>query len=102
MTTQFIYIETKVYHVRLLCWVLRLTAIRDGVKHSVLHKNADCSTYEGGEEVDVYVVACAVETPDRNMSNKCHIHNIKWRNGFNVFVFLLEVAENGNCNQQGS
>lgn len=58
-----------VYHVGLLCSELRLgcltAVLRYGVEHSVLHKNADCSTYEGGEEVDVDVVTCAVETPER-------------------------------------
>lgn len=53
------------HHMRLLCCELRLsfTDIRHGVEHSVLHKNADCSAYEGGEEVDVDVIACAVEAP---------------------------------------
>lgn len=42
---------------------LSLTVIRYGVEHSILHENADCSAYEGGEEVNVDVIACAVETP---------------------------------------
>lgn len=44
---------------------LSFTAIRYGVEHSVLHKDADRSTDEGGEEVNVDVIACAVETPER-------------------------------------
>lgn len=43
---------------------LSITVVRYGVEHGVLHKNADCSTYEGGEQVDVDVIACAVETPE--------------------------------------
>lgn len=42
---------------------LRATVIRYGVEHCVLHENAACSTYEGGEEVNVDVITCAVETP---------------------------------------
>jgi len=54
-----------VYHMGLLCSELRLslTVIRYGVEHSVLHENADRPAYEGGEEVNVDVIACAVETP---------------------------------------
>lgn len=48
-----------------LCSELRLSlvVIRYGVEHCVLHENADCPTYEGGEEVNVDVIACAVEAP---------------------------------------
>lgn len=51
---------------RLLCCELLLIFIlvRYRVEHGVFHKNAHGSTYEGGEEVDVDVVACAVETPE--------------------------------------
>lgn len=45
---------------------LSITVIRYGVEHSVLHENADCSTYEGGEEMYVYVITCAVETPSKD------------------------------------
>lgn len=56
---------------RLRCSELRLSlsVFRYGVEHSVLHENADCSTYEGGEEVNVDVIACAVETPERLWTN---------------------------------
>lgn len=50
----------------LLCSEARLSpaVIRYGVEHSVLHEDAHCSTYEGGEQVNVDVIACAVETPE--------------------------------------
>lgn len=95
----------------LLCSELRLSiaVFRYGVEDSVLHKNADCSTYEGGEEVNVDVVACAVETPGRTdmlalkkypwfliISSAVKRANIFTR----VFCFLLEIAEDGDCHQQ--
>lgn len=48
------------------CHELRLgvAVIRYGVEHCILHEDADCSTYEGGEEVNVDVIACAVQTPE--------------------------------------
>lgn len=48
------------------CHELRLSVavIRYGVEHCVLHEDADCSTYEGGEEVNVDVIARAVQTPE--------------------------------------
>lgn len=54
------------YHMGLQCCELsRLinAVIRHVVENSVLHKDADGSTYEGGEEVNVDVVTGAVETP---------------------------------------
>lgn len=45
---------------------LSITVIRYGVEHSVLHENADCSTYEGCEEMNVDVITCAVETPSKD------------------------------------
>lgn len=43
--------------------VFSVAVIRYGVEHCVLHENANCSKDEGGEEVNVDVIACAVETP---------------------------------------
>lgn len=43
---------------------LSFTVIRYGVEHSVLHKDADGSTDERGEEMNVDVIASAVETPE--------------------------------------
>lgn len=89
----------------LLCseFRLSLTVIRYGVEHCVLHENADCPTYEGGEEVNVDVIACAVEAPE----NACEEiwrqltmdHNSLCRSQL-MFSFLLEVAEDGDCHQQ--
>lgn len=50
------------YHVRPFRWKLGSAVVSDGVEHAVLHKNANSSTNEGGEEVNVDVIACAVET----------------------------------------
>lgn len=41
------------YHTRPVIW--------HGVEHGILHENADGATYEGGEEVNVNVITCAVE-----------------------------------------
>lgn len=71
-----------VYHRGLLCSELRLrlSVFRYGVEHSVLHENADCSTYEGGEEVNVDVIAGAVETPERLWTNTFSKYIIKGMN----------------------
>lgn len=60
------YINLVSYHMGLQCCELSPfinAVIRHVVENSVLHKDADCSTYEGGEEVNVDVVTGAVETP---------------------------------------
>lgn len=58
------YTVYRMYHVWLLPRELKLhpVVVRHGVEHGVLHKNTDRSTNEGGEQVNVDVVACAVET----------------------------------------
>lgn len=96
------------YHMRLLCSESRLslTVIRYRVEHCVLHEDADSSTYEGGEEVNVDVIACAVQAP------KCvgrgsaggwpHVPTPQADRAFEYMAScLLEVAEDGDCHQQG-
>lgn len=90
----------------LLCseFRLSLTVIRYGVEHCVLHENADRSTYEGGEEVNVDVIARAVEAPEcvgeRKWRQLTPDANSSFRSQFLMFCFLLEVAEDGDCHQQ--
>ena len=43
--------------------LLRLAGQRARVEHHVLHEDAHRPADEGGEEVDVDVVACAVQAP---------------------------------------
>lgn len=54
------------------CELRRLidAVIRHVVENSVLHKDADGSAYEGGEEVNVDVVTGAVETPEEERDKK--------------------------------
>lgn len=47
--------------------------IRHVVENSVLHKDADRSTYEGGEEVNVDVVTGAVETPEEERDKRYEV-----------------------------
>lgn len=51
----------------LLCGETSLVVpvFRHGVEHGVLHKDADCSADEGGEEVNVDVITRAVKAPER-------------------------------------
>lgn len=61
-----------IYHMRPLCCECRVsfTAVRYGVEHGIFHKNAHCSTDEGGEQVNVDVIACTVETPGESLCDK--------------------------------
>ena len=70
----------KHYHRGLLCSEFRLSVFRYGVQHSVLHENADSSTDEGGEEVNVDVIASAVETPERLRTKTFRKYIIKGMN----------------------
>lgn len=94
--------------------------IRHVVENSVLHKDADRSTYEGGEEVNVDVVTGAVETPEEERDKKtkdmrfrefllclphiCIFNEKKKKTTFRVLTFsspvLLEIAEDGDRHQQ--
>lgn len=59
---QLPYIKVLVYHWRLLvCEARSATVVRHGIEDGVLHKDADRSAYEGGKEVNVDVITCAVE-----------------------------------------
>ena len=40
-----------------------LSVVRHGIEDSILHKDTDGPKHKGGEEVNVDVVPCTVETP---------------------------------------
>lgn len=70
------YINLVSYHMGLQCCELRWlinAVIRHVVENSVLHKDADGSTYEGGEEVNVDVVTGAVETPEEERDKRYEV-----------------------------
>lgn len=70
------YINLVSYHMGLQCCELRRlinAVIRHVVENSVLHKDADRSTYEGGEKVNVDVVTGAVETPEEERDKRYEV-----------------------------